>query len=70
MEVRYRQSFLRDLQKLKKHQLYEAIFKLAFEALPEAEDLTQVPGVKAMKGRRQRYRIRKGSRRDFYRYFP
>lgn len=26
MEVRYRQSFLRDLKKLKKQQVYEAVF--------------------------------------------
>ena len=63
MEVRYRQSFLRDLRKLKKHPLYDAVFTLAFHTLPEAEELTQVPGVKAMKGHPRRYRIRKGSQR-------
>ena len=63
MEVRYRQSFLRDLKKLKKHPIYGAVFQLAFKVLPEAEELTQVPGIKAMKGHLQRYRIRKGSYR-------
>ena len=63
MDVRYRRSFLRDLKKLKKRPIYDAVFTLAFETLPEAEELTQVPGVKAMKGHGQRYRIRKGSYR-------
>ena len=56
MDVRYRRSFLRDLKKLKKRPIYDAVFTLAFETLPEAEELTQVPGVKAMKGHAQRYR--------------
>lgn len=63
MEVRYRKSFLRDLKKLKKHPLYNKIYTLAFETLPEAEMLTDVPGVKAMTGHPKRYRIRVGSYR-------
>lgn len=63
MEVRYRESFLRDLKKLKKHPLYDKIVTLAFQTLPDAEALTAVPGVKAMTGHPHRYRIRVGSRR-------
>ncbi len=63
MDVRYRESFLRDLKKLKKRPIYGAVFALAFETLPEAEELAQIPGVKAMQGHSHRYRIRKGSYR-------
>lgn len=63
MEVRYRESFLRDLKKLKKYPLYDKIFTLAFQTLPDAEALTAVPGVKAMTGHPHRYRIRVGSHR-------
>ena len=63
MEVRYRESFLRDLKKLKKHPLYGKIFALAFEGLPQAESLTSVPGVTAMTGYPHRFRIRVGSYR-------
>ena len=63
MDVRYRESFLRDLKKLKNHPLYGRIFTLAFETLPGAEALTAVPGVKAMTGHPDRYRIRVSSYR-------
>ncbi len=61
MDVRYRRSFLRDLKKLKKRPIYGAVFALAFETLPEAGELAQIPGVKPMHGHPRRYRIRKGS---------
>lgn len=63
MEVRYRKSFLRDLKKLKERPQYQLIFALAFDTLPEAENLSQIPGVKAMSGHRKRFRIRVGSLR-------
>lgn len=63
MDVRYRESFLRDLKKLKNHPLYGRIFTLAFETLPATEALTAVPGVKAMTGHHGRYRIRVASYR-------
>lgn len=63
MEVRYRESFLRDLKKLKKHPMYGRVFTLAFETLPAAADLREVPGVRPMTGHPDRYRIRTGSYR-------
>ena len=63
VDVRYRESFLRDLKKLKKHPIYDRIFALAFRTLPEAEELSKVPGVKAMTGHPHRYRIRVASYR-------
>lgn len=61
MDVRYRESFLRDLKKLKRHPIYDRIFTLAFEVLPAAGDLMEVPGVTAMTGHAHRYRVRVGS---------
>ncbi len=58
MDVRYRESFLRDLKKLKKHPIYDRIVTLAFQTLPDAEDLRQVPSLKSMTGHPHRYRIR------------
>lgn len=63
MEVRYRESFLRDLKKLRKHPIYERIFTLAFRTLPDAADLREISGVKAMTGHPHRYRIRVASYR-------
>ena len=63
MEVRYRESFLRDLKKLKKHIIYDKVFTLAFRTLPDADELRAVPGVKAMTGHPHRYRIRIASYR-------
>jgi mRNA-degrading endonuclease RelE of RelBE toxin-antitoxin system len=63
VDVRYRESFLRDLKKLKKLTLYSKIFTLAFQTLPNAATLTAVPGVKAMAGHSHRYRVRVGSYR-------
>lgn len=86
MEVRDRESFLRDLKKLP---IYEKIHTLSFGTLPSAGELREIPGVKAMQGYPHRYRIRIASyrigieiagtvvervrvldRREFYRYFP
>ena len=39
MKVEYCQLFLKDLKKLKKQPVYEQVFDLAFEILPNAEDL-------------------------------
>ena len=63
MDVRYRESFLRDLKKLKKLPVYHRIYTLAFETLPLANALGDVPGVKAMTGHPHRLRIRVASYR-------
>lgn len=46
MEVHYRQSFLRDIKKLKKHPIYNELIDLAFTTLPgitTLRELTIVP---------------------------
>ena len=63
MDVQYRQSFLKDLKKLKGQPVYDRIFELAFTALPEADSLSDITNVKAMKGHPNRYRIRVGNYR-------
>lgn len=63
MEVEYRQLFLKDLKKLKKQPIYQRVMELAFGKLPDAEDLTDVSNVKALKGYPNRYRIRIGDYR-------
>jgi hypothetical protein len=56
LKVEYRQLFLKDLKKLKKQPVYQRILSLAFEILPNAEDLTGLSNLKAMKGYPNRYR--------------
>lgn len=63
MQVEYRQLFLKDLKKLKKQPVYQRVFDLAFETLPNTEDLQNTSNVKAMKGYPNRYRIRIGDYR-------
>jgi len=63
LDVQYRQSFLKDLKKLKGQPVYDRIFELAFTALREADSLSDITNVKAMKGHPNRYRIRVGNYR-------
>ncbi len=63
MKVEYRQLFLKDLKKLKKQPVYQRVLNLAFEIIPNAEDLTELSNIKAMKGCPHRYRIRIGDYR-------
>ena len=37
MNVQYRQLFLRDLKKLKKTEIYDRIYELAFDILPDVD---------------------------------
>lgn len=48
MRVEYRQQFLRDLKKLRKQPVYKQLYDLAFEILPNAKSLQDVPNVKAI----------------------
>jgi mRNA-degrading endonuclease RelE of RelBE toxin-antitoxin system len=63
MKVLYRKLFLKDLKKLKNQPIYEQVVELAFTVLPEAKQLQNIPGVKAMRRYPKRYRIRVGSYR-------
>jgi len=63
VEVQYRQSFLRDLKKLKGQPVYDRIYELVFTTLPEADTLSDITNVKAIRGSSNRYRIRLGNYR-------
>ncbi|MEA3342512.1 MAG: type II toxin-antitoxin system RelE/ParE family toxin [Chloroflexota bacterium] len=63
MEVQYRRRFLKDLKKLKNQPIYGRIFELVFTALPKAQTLRDITGVKAMRGHPKRYHIRLGNYR-------
>ncbi len=57
MEVRYRKAFLKDLKRLKGLPVYDKVFELVFVTLPEASTLSEIVGVKAMRGHANRFRI-------------
>ncbi|MEI6332662.1 MAG: type II toxin-antitoxin system RelE/ParE family toxin [Pseudanabaena sp. ELA607] len=63
MEVKYRQSFLKDLKNLKGSSVYQRIYEIAFTTLPEAKNLEELSNIKAMQGYSTRYRIRVGDYR-------
>ncbi len=63
MKVEYRQLFLKDLKRLKKQPVYGRIVELAFEIIPNAEELKDLSNVKALQGYPNRYRIRIGDYR-------
>ena len=56
----YRQSFLKDLKNLKGSTVYQCIYEIAFTTLPEAQNLQELPNIKAMQGYSTCYRIRVG----------
>ena len=64
METVYRPAFLRDLKKLKKQKsVYDRVYALTFDTLPESSSLNELSGVKAMSGYPDHYRIRLGQYR-------
>ena len=63
MEVRYRQSFIRDLKRLKGLPIYDHVFMLVFTLLPAANVLRDITDVKPMTGYQNRYRVRIGDYR-------
>ena len=63
MDVLYRESFLRDLKKLKKYPIYNRVVTLVFQTLPDAGDLREIRGLKSMTGNPHRHRIRLGNYR-------
>jgi mRNA interferase RelE/StbE len=63
VNVQYRQLFLKDLKKLKKTEIYERVYELAFVTLPNTDSLQDLVNVKAMTGYSGHYRIRLGDYR-------
>lgn len=63
MRVEYRTAFLKDLKKLKGQPIYDQVYHVVFEVLPEAKSLRDIPDVKHMVGYSRKYRIRLGDYR-------
>ena len=63
MEIKYRQSFLKDLKNLKGSSVYQRIYEIAFTTLPQAQNLQELSNIKAMQGYSNHYRIRVGDYR-------
>ncbi len=63
MKVEYRQLFLKDLKKPKKQPIYQQVYNLAFDTLPNVSSLQDLSNVKALVGSTNRYRIRIGDYR-------
>ena len=63
MEVSYRKLFLKDLKKLKNLKIYDKIYKLVFEELPNISKIEEIKGLKRLKGSNCRYRIKIGDYR-------
>jgi mRNA interferase RelE/StbE len=63
MKIEYSERFLKDLRKLKRNPVYEAIKDYCFEDLPKYENLSSVNGVKKIQGYKKYYRIKFGDYR-------
>jgi len=63
LKVEYRQLFLKDLKRLKKQPIYQQVYSLAFDTLPNVNSLQDLPNIKALIGSGNRYRIRIGNYR-------
>lgn len=50
MNIEYRRLFLKDLKKLKNQPIYQQVYELAFETLPNLDSLEDLPNVKALVG--------------------
>lgn len=57
MKVRYKKSFLRDLEKLP-GSIKERVQEIAFVELPEIDDIQQISSLKKLKGYNAYYRLR------------
>lgn len=63
MKIEYRQLFLKDLKKLKRQPIYQQVYNLVFETLPNVSSLQDIQNVKSLVGCDNRYRIRIGDYR-------
>jgi mRNA interferase RelE/StbE len=63
MNVEYLPTFIKDLKALRGSPGYKAIYQLAFEVIPDLEDLSTAPNIKKLKGHSNAYRIRIGNYR-------
>lgn len=62
MKTEYRQSFLKNIQKIKDQKVKDAVVKV-IEAVKKAEFLPDIPNLKKLQGYKHYYRIRIGAYR-------
>ena len=63
MKTEYLPSFTKDLKKLKKISVYSEIKNLAFQTIPDYQNITEIKSLKKIKGHKNAYRIRVGDYR-------
>lgn len=63
MKTEYLPSFIKDLKKLKKISDYSKIKLIAFEFVPQCQNITEINNLKKIKGAKNAYRIRVGNYR-------
>ena len=63
MKTEYLPSFIKDLKKLKKTPIYPEIRKLAFQTIPDYQNIIECKNLKKIKGHKDAYRIRVGDYR-------
>ncbi|WP_019503591.1 type II toxin-antitoxin system RelE/ParE family toxin [Pleurocapsa sp. PCC 7319] len=63
MKTEYLSSFIKDLKKLKKTSVYSEIKNLAFQTIPNCQNITEIKSLKKIKGHQNAYRIRVGDYR-------
>ena len=63
MKTKYLPSFTKDLKKLKKIPIYLEIKNLAFQTVPDYQNITEIKSLKKIKGHKNAYRIRVGDYR-------
>ena len=63
MNIEYLPSFIKDLKDLRGTPVYQAVYTIAFEEIPEIKDIRDIQSLKKMKGEASAYRIRAGNYR-------
>jgi mRNA interferase RelE/StbE len=63
MNTEYLPTFLKDLKALRGNPAYQAIYQLAFEEIPNVDNLNEIPNLIKLKGYSNAYRIRVGNYR-------
>ena len=63
MTIEYLPTFIKDLKALRSSPVYKTIYELAFEDIPNIDNLSELTNLKKLKGSNTAYRIRVGNYR-------
>ena len=61
--IEYLPTFIKDLKALRGSPVYKTIYELAFEDIPNIDNLSELTNLKKLKGSNTAYRIRVGNYR-------